>query len=380
MNSKNFNFQFSTLNFPRHLYLFKKQHFLYFIRLFSFSITTFASILNFLLNKHHRFIMAKFAQYYLKYLKDDMFAETVWAQRQKHLGSLLQTDKSIEFTLGNEQTCKTYKHNVRHLSLNNDIIVMQIANEKTKEVVQNFRTVDVLHEPPCFVIIDNRANCRRIAIQKKKESFSSTDSLKKILQQVLDRNMRQNFHIGIELHPQYYPRDFYKAWNMRQFNTAKIRFNISDGKLPETFSGEDLEDQRIMDFAIKLNEEESRKKYRSVLELNPPEDKAFIEVDKSSVFIRNLVKFQANTGGSIEIITTDGARFTCFIDNCEEGDSIITNEFDTAHLNVIFGKYNTTNEEEAQKALITAENELLKFVNNMKTENDEKKDEKEGAA
>ena len=315
--------------------------------------------------------MAKFAQYYLEYLKDDLFADKEWTERQKHFGAYFETNESIDFSLGEDEDRKTYKHDVYHLSMNKDIIVMRIANAKTKEVIQDFKTVPVRHEPPCFVIIDNRDRCRRIAIQKNKESFNTTDSLKKIIQEVLNRRMRADHFMGLELHPQFYPRDFYKAWRLRQHTTSCIRFNISDGLLPEKFEGEELDDQSIMDFAIKLNEEESRKKYRSVLELNPASGTPFLAVDESSTFIRNLVKFHANTGASIEIVTNDGSRFTCYIDDDEESDSIVTNEIDTEHLDVLFLDTVEKEDEEIRKKITDSEKELLEFINKMKVEADE---------
>ena len=312
--------------------------------------------------------MAKFAQYYLKYLHDDLFSKIEWDKRQKHFGALFESDQSVVFSLGEGEGRKIYKHNVYHLSSNKDIIVMRIANEKTKEVIQDFKTVPVRHEPPCYVIIDNRDRCRRIAIQKNKESFNTTDSLKKIIQEVLDKKMRADHSIGLKLHPQFYPRDFYKAWRLRQYSTACIRFNLCDGVMPDVFAGEELDDHSIMDWAIRLNEEEMIKKYRSVIELNPPSDKSFLEVDYSSSYIRNLVKFHANTGASIEIVTNDGARFTCYIDDDEESDSIVMNEIDDEYLDVLFAGTDKQDDEEVRKQITESENKLVVFVNNMKKE------------
>lgn len=315
--------------------------------------------------------MAKFAQYYLEYLNDNLFANKEWADRQKHFGAYFESNESINFSSGGDEGQKIYKHEVYHLSTNKNIIVMRIANDKTKEVIQDFKTVSVKHEPPCFVIIDNRDRCRRIAIQKNRESFTTTDSLKKIIQEVLDRRMQTDHYMGIKLHPQYYPRDFYKAWRLRQYTTSCIRFNISDGVLPDRFVGEDLDDESIMDFAIKLNEEESKKKYRSVLELNPASGMPFLAVDESSSYIRNLVKFHANTGASIEIVTNDGSRFTCYIDNDEESDSIVTNEIETEYLDILFWDKADKEDEEVRKKITAAENELVEFINKMKVEADE---------
>ena len=307
----------------------------------------------------------------MEYLKDNLFADKEWAERQIHFGAYFETNESIDFSLGEDEDRKTYKHDVYHLSTNKDIIVMRIANVKTKEVIQDFKTVPVRHEPPCFVIIDNRDRCRRIAIQKNKESFNTTDSLKKIVQEVLNRRMTADHFMGLKLHPQFYPRDFYKAWNLRQYTTSCIRFNISDGQLPDKFECEDLDDQSIMNFAIKLNEEENRKKYRSVLELNPAADMPFLAVDESSAYIRNLVKFHAQTGASIEIVTNDGSRFTCYIDDDEESDSIVTNEIDTEYLDTLFLDTTEKEDEEVRKRITTAEKELVEFINKMKVEANE---------
>lgn len=318
--------------------------------------------------------MAKFAHYYLEYLNDNMFANTDWSDRQKHFGNYFATDRSIEFTLDKGDGRMVYKHNVYHLSINKNIIVMRIANQKSKEVIQDFKPKSVKHEPHSYVIIDNRDRCRRIAIQKNKDAFNNTDSLKKILQEVLHTRMLTDHFIGLALHPQFYPRDFYEAWELHRQSTQRIRFNLSEGSLPNNFKTEELGDHDIWDLINKLNEEEHRKRYRTVLELNPPEDKAYLEVDKSSAFIRNLVNFHAATGASIELITDDGAHFTCFVENEEESDHIVTSEIDSRCLKTFFPDAAIDEEdEEARKALNKAEKELLECLNAMKIETNEEK-------
>lgn len=315
--------------------------------------------------------MAKFAQYYLEYKNDDMFSQLEWENRQQHFGALFATDESIFFSVGSDENRKVYKHQVYHLSSNRDIIVMRLANDKVKQVEQDFKVHDVKHEPSCFVIIDNRQNCRRIAIQKSKESFGSTDQVKNILLKVVGDKMIADHNIPIDMHPQFYPKDFYKAWNLHQHHTARLRFNINEGNLPAVFEGEQLDDETIMGFAIQLNEENIRKKYRTVLELNPAEHGALLLVDEDSTYIRNLVKFSANTGSSIEIVTSDNSSFRCYIEDEQESENIVTNEIETSFVEALFG-----DDAEAREK---AEGEVLTFVNGMKYTADEK-NEKETAA
>ena len=44
--------------------------------------------------------MAKFAQYYLQYKLDDLFAQETKADRQKFFGALFEKDESIEVAVG----------------------------------------------------------------------------------------------------------------------------------------------------------------------------------------------------------------------------------------------------------------------------------------
>lgn len=42
--------------------------------------------------------MAKFAQYYLTYLKDNLFAHLEWIERQKKFGEFFVDDSCIKFS------------------------------------------------------------------------------------------------------------------------------------------------------------------------------------------------------------------------------------------------------------------------------------------
>lgn len=307
--------------------------------------------------------MAKFAQYHLEFILDNFFAQPYKAERQTYFGALLENKESIKFTMGNGNEQITYKHEVVHLKLNKDIIIMRIANEKKKEVVQDFKKMQVKHEPPCFVIIDNRQGCRRIAIQKCPDSFHNTGQVSRILTEVLGNQMIKDYNIGIMLHPQFYPQDFFKAWRMHQRSTQRLRFKLGDGKRPIDFDNKNMDSDSITGFAIAVTEESVTRKYRPILELAPVENETILPVDESSPMIRNLVRLHAQTGAPIEIVTTNGATFTCFIN--DEGDSarIVTSEIDTKLVEVLF--------ENTGISRSKAEEAILEFVNNMKYTVDE---------
>lgn len=315
--------------------------------------------------------MAKFSHYYLKYKLDDIFAQEHKAERQKLFGEMLEKDDSISFILGEDENKKHYKHMVKHLRLNHDIIVMRIANDSKKDVIQDFKKMSVRHEPPCYVIIDNREHCRRVAIQRNKDAWASTDSVAKVMTTVLDKALRRSCYIGISMHPQYYPKDFYKAWRMHQHHTSRLWFGLTEGEIPQSFRTEPQTDDTIMGFALEVNEELQRKKYRTELVLSSAQNNTPLFVDEDSVYIRNLVNFHALTGSPIVIETSDGARFTCFIDNEEDSANIITSEMDRNILDILFG--------EAEGDAATAESKVMEFVNGMKYEVDDNEQHNDNA-
>ena len=315
--------------------------------------------------------MAKFSHYYLKYKLDDIFAQELKAERQKLFGEMLEKDDSISFILGEDENKKHYKHMVKHLRLNHDIIVMRIANDSKKDVIQDFKKMSVRHEPPCYVIIDNREHCRRVAIQRNKDAWASTDSVAKVMTTVLDKALRRSCYIGISMHPQYYPKDFYKAWRMHQHHTSRLWFGLTEGEIPQSFRTEPQTDDTIMGFALEVNEELQRKKYRTELVLSSAQNNTPLFVDEDSVYIRNLVNFHALTGSPIVIETSDGARFTCFIDDEEDSANIITSEIDRNILDILFG--------EAEGDAATAESKVMEFVNGMKYEVDDNEQHNDNA-
>lgn len=315
--------------------------------------------------------MAKFSHYYLKYKLDDIFAQEHKAERQKLFGEMLEKDDSISFILGEDENKKHYKHMVKHLRLNHDIIVMRIANDSKKDVIQDFKKMSVRHEPPCYVIIDNREHCRRVAIQRNKDAWASTNSVAAVMTTVLDEALRRSCHIGISMHPQFYPKDFYKAWRMHQHHTSRLWFGLTEGEIPQSFRTEPQTDDTIMGFALEVNEELQRKKYRTELVLSPAQKDVPLFVDEDSVYIRNLVNFHALTGSPIVIETSDGARFTCFIDDEEDSANIITSEMDRNILDILFG--------EAEGDVATAESKVMEFVNRMKYEVDDNEQHNDNA-
>lgn len=346
--------------------------------------------------------MAKFAQYYTTYLKDNLFAELEWENREELLSEFLETEDCIRFsdktlsevvstgspTAVAEETArdsdekkpkiKIYRHKVYHLVTQPKIVVMRIANVKVIPIEKDFKPDSVEHFPSVFVIFDLRDGCRRVAIQKLSTSFSTTDMVAKILQKSLGEAMMKKCHIGLQLNAQRYPMDFYKLWRAQQHHTSRIKFYISrnaDDRCKEMAGkqqtiGQAMEDDSIVGHIYELEEVCRKSGYRSAIEVEPEQKGAVMYVDETSEYIRNLVTYSASIGATIELVTSDGASFECYIDSdFESDDKIVAREFESNYLEALF---DADLDGEARKQ---SEEKVVEFVNSMKRVVDE--DEKE---
>lgn len=350
--------------------------------------------------------MSKFAQYFVTYQNDNLFAHLEWDKREDLLADYLADEDSIQFadkpqnegevkdgnTDDPQKRVKIYRHKLYHLAQNNRIIVMRIANVKIIPIEKDFKPESVEHYPSVFVIFDMREGCRRVAIQKLSTSFSNTDQVAKILQKALGDQMMSFHHIGVEMHAQRYPMDFYRLWRAQEHHTARLKFHLdpdaleASSKFQDSRSKSDLkpetgdspmkpgtsdgQEQGVIGYIYGLEASSRQSGYRTALDVEPQKKGAVMMVDESSDYIRSLVNYSAATATPIELITNDGGSFECYINtDMMSDDKIVCLEFDTMHLEALF---DSTMEEDARKS---AEMKVVEFVNGMKYVVDDKEQE-----
>ena len=319
--------------------------------------------------------MAKFAQYFSRFLDNNLFAQERWADRQQLLGELLAREENMTFTGNVPATDKTgkggeekkpvvYRHKVYHLTCAPNITVMRIANVKEMLIEKDFHPETVEHNPSCFVVFDNREGCRRVLIQKLTTSFSSTDQVMKILQRGIEKGLAA-YNIGIEMVAQRYPRDFYKLWRAQEHRTARIRFGIGSR---ESVPLDDVDNgNSLVGHILQIELASYKGGYKSALDLEPREKGGVLHVDDRSEYIRSLVKYSAQTGMPVELITLDGSSFKCFIDSdLESDDKIVTGDLEKEYLEQLFATGDCSKD--------IAEARVLEFVNGMKYVVDDKEE------
>ncbi|MCH5312513.1 MAG: hypothetical protein J1E57_11280 [Prevotella sp.] len=319
--------------------------------------------------------MSRFAQYYIKYRHEAGCYD--WEQRQQHFANLFITDESIEFFLGEGNERKVYKHKVYRLNSAPGIIVMRFANNIDIPIEKDFEPATARDEPSCFVIIDNRDNLRTVAIQKRKKAFGNTRQVAKIMASVIAHHLYRDHCYGFDILPDYYPEDLFKVWGRLQEHTQALRFGVPDmGKNEIERKVEEIKaknreyfDNSLMGSLWEVLLAQKQAKYKGHYTVMPEDKKAALCVDKSSVFMRNMLTLAEAVGEPVEIVTNDGVVYRCFIDSDEDNtDKIVSHEFNENFLELLFKERKKDGQKVEPEDRLKAEEEVMGLMNSMKHE------------
>ena len=126
---------------------------------------------------------------------------------------------------------KDGEFNIRIYYEEGGIIVLKIANNKQLSLEEDFRKQKHHYSPSCFVIIDNRTNIQRIAIEEDITAFSSTDVVRNIIEYSLRRSLRE-FGLNIEIKKEYEKKEFWDLIGSQTKGVSMVRFSFSYPNLP----------------------------------------------------------------------------------------------------------------------------------------------------
>lgn len=327
--------------------------------------------------------MAKFATYYFQYIHD--LAPHDWVNRQKHLAALVAQDSNIVFGEGTpteEQQAqgmpynRVFEHRVYHLKCNPDIILMQIANSIDVPLENNFEQKVVKNEPSLFVIIDNRQGVRTIAIQNRRKAFSAPQRVADLLAEKIDNILFTNYCYSLKIKPDYYPKDLFKAWEQQQRNAQAMQFS-STYEMPDDEilrkvqslkkEGKDYFDDSLIPSILAMATEAKKAKYKQKYRVMPEDKKTALYVDKTTIYMRNLLTLARVTGEPVEIVTNGGTTFRCFVESDEENtDQIVHHSFDDQLLEMLFKGKRADGQKAELDDINKAEAKIVELLNDMK--------------
>ena len=126
---------------------------------------------------------------------------------------------------------KDGEFNIRIYYEEGGIIVLKIANNKQLSLEEDFRKQKHHYSPSCYVIIDNRTNIQRIAIEEDITAFSSTDVVRNIIEYSLRRCLRE-YGLNIEIKKEYEKKEFWDLIGSQTKGVSMVRFSFSYPNLP----------------------------------------------------------------------------------------------------------------------------------------------------
>ncbi len=147
-------------------------------------------------------------------------------RKQDYLQQIL-ADANLHFFKGQRE--KIFKHQIRY---NTDgIVILKIANRKPLRYETDFKMKEQENSPSCFVIIDNRHNIQRIAIEENITAFSGTEVVKNIIENSLQKHLK-SYGLTISIQREYQKNEFWQLIKRHPEGIAMVRFHFSYPNLP----------------------------------------------------------------------------------------------------------------------------------------------------
>ena len=232
-------------------------------------------------------------------------------ERQQEIFGNIFKDLSKLVFKENEGQAKPYPFKLIPCEANKDIIILRIAANKQKKFEQNFTDVSEEWNPSELIIIDNRKDIQRIAIQVKKDAFS-TRTMASMLQKVFADILKKD-HVTIEIVPKMYSGDFWKVTDRHRGRIQHVKFDFTRDYLKDVrrVTQKDLPEGPVTKLLDGLEA------FADTMHINPSliakASGGSVEINKTDEQLQALVRVSAATGQPIKIVTLDGMTYDCYL-------------------------------------------------------------------
>lgn len=246
-----------------------------------------------------------------------------WNRKQELLASFFAQGPRVELKK-NMTSEDTYDNLIEENPLDKDIIILRVANKHNTKLEQGFVDNKMTYSPSVLVLIDNRKDMQRIAIQQSTKSFSDVQTVAKILERSLCAYLRK-YRLSVKICPKRHSKDFWKIADQHQTDVVWIRFNLTHPNLPA-----------LDDLVCQFDEMAKALNVDPFVGGTALQDQV-VTLNRDSQFLCRLVEACAATGQSIHMKTKDNVEFECYVDNDEEGN-IVTEDLKSKAINALRDK------------------------------------------
>lgn len=157
--------------------------------------------------------------------KEVLTQDELMVQKQDIFGAFFRETFTPLFKKQN----KKFDHKI--ILNENNIIVFRLANNKKLYLEESFHKQEYRYSPSCLIIIDNRKDVQRIAIEEDKVAFSDTNAVKQILLFSFKRYLN-NKGLDITIQRDYEQVEFWNIIHTYKHKIEMVRFHFSYPNLP----------------------------------------------------------------------------------------------------------------------------------------------------
>lgn len=123
-----------------------------------------------------------------------------------------------------------HKLNYKIEYIDNEFILIRLANKKTVKIEKNFQQEFYESEPSCLVAIFNNTDIQLIAIESDKTSFGNSFSVLKIIEKTFDKKLNEQ-NLNFYPQPKYEPKILWDLLNRYEGRIEKLKFEFSKPNL-----------------------------------------------------------------------------------------------------------------------------------------------------
>lgn len=167
-------------------------------------------------------------------------------------------------------------------------IAFRIANEKLQSLEEDFKVEKRVNHPSCVVIIDNRKDIQRIAIEDCHNAFSDTNTVAHILTSTFNAFLKQ-YRLTITIQKEYEKGEFWDIIDRYPKGMSMVRFHFSYPNLPRV--------SESIDEMIKKASEVTNSK-QTTFEFKTPNDEQLV-ISRNNQQIEALVQASADSGNIV---------------------------------------------------------------------------------
>lgn len=214
----------------------------------------------------------------------NMSDKELMLKKQTLFSSLFNENVELKFKKRN----KIYNHKM--LFSQGGFFVFKIANDKIVNLEENFKKCKHEYSPSCNVIIDNRNDVQYIAVEEKKNVFTSTDIVSSILQNTFSKYL-QPYRLNITIRRIYDETDFWTIVAGNPNSIEKVRFRFAYPNLP-------VLNKNVKEAIAEVSKSTGSGNSELTLEAQKG---ASLNISKDDVHVSSLVQMSADGGEEIKI-------------------------------------------------------------------------------